>query len=613
MSLDQAQIVTRRGTTYGIVAVALFVGFLLLRGTPWHSDVHFHTNMEAVSMLLALLVGIIALLRYYSRTSNLFLFVGTGFLGTAFLDGYHAVVTSASLNSYFATQNEFLIPWSWLASRLFLAVLMWVCALSLPRRADEAEERRIGAGKIYLLAGGFTLASFLFFYLVPLGPAYFQNWFLAEPEKFRPQELLPGVFFLLALIEFLRRGDWQNNAFTHWLVISLIIGLLCQFPYMTFSGRSIGDKIPFDEMFDAAHLLKKASYVCVLTGLLISMFRSFRLADESVRTIRESNASLERVNAELSGEIAQREKAEEKIRRAASELEKTVAIERQARGHVETLIENIRQAVSRLSTSSREILASTTQQAQEAHEQAAAVTQTMATVTEVAESARQSADQANTVAQSAREMENVGQDGRSAVEQSVTAMSQVTTQVESIAGNILTLAERAKAIGEIIATVNDIAEQTNVLALNAAVEASRAGEHGKGFAVVAAEVKSLAEQSKKATSQVRDILGDIQKATSNAVFSTEQGTKSAASATQVVSEAGETIRKLGESIAKSARMAVKISASSDQQATGVSQLNQAIGDIDRTTKQNFAAVKQIESEARNLSNLSDELAALTGS
>src|SRR5207253_3710370 len=105
--------------------------------------------------------------------------------------------------------------------------------------------------------------------------------------------------------------------------------------------------------------------------------------------------------------------------------------------------------------------------------------------------------------------QEVGKAGRKSGEDSGAALGTVREQVESTAENILALAEQAQAIGEIIATVNDIAEQTNLLALNAAIEASRAGEQGKGFSVVAGEVKVLADQSKKATAQVRQILGDI--------------------------------------------------------------------------------------------------------
>src|SRR5207253_5050536 len=112
------------------------------------------------------------------------------------------------------------------------------------------------------------------------------------------------------------------------------------------------------------------------------------------------------------------------------------------------------------------------------------------------------------------------------------------------AENILTLAEQAQAIGEIIAAINDIAEQTNLLALNAAIEASRAGEQGKGFAVVASEVRALADQSKKATAQVRQILGEIQKATNTAVLSTEEVTRGVASAIKVGGQAGQTINSL---------------------------------------------------------------------
>ena len=96
--------------------------------------------------------------------------------------------------------------------------------------------------------------------------------------------------------------------------------------------------------------------------------------------------------------------------------------------------------------------------------------------------------------------------------------------MESVAQSIVRLSEQSQTIGEIIATVNDLAEQSNLLAVNAAIEAAKAGEHGKGFAVVAQEVKSLAGQSKQATNQVRAILGDIQKATNAAaMFATVGG------------------------------------------------------------------------------------------
>src|SRR6185437_10071117 len=116
-------------------------------------------------------------------------------------------------------------------------------------------------------------------------------------------------------------------------------------------------------------------------------------------------------------------------------------------------------------------------------------------------------------------------EGRRAVEDSIDGMAQIRLQMELIAESIVRLSEQSQAIGEIIATVNDLAEQSNLLAVNASIEAAKAGEHGKGFAVVAQEVKSLAVQSRQATAQVRSLLNDIQKATGSAVSAAEQGSR----------------------------------------------------------------------------------------
>ena len=273
--------------------------------------------------------------------------------------------------------------------------------------------------------------------------------------------------------------------------------------------------------------------------------------------------------------------------------------------------EAIRNAVRRLSTTSRHILDATEHQLTGTQQQASVITQTLATTDEVANSAKQAAERADTVAQSARRANEVGKAGRAAIENSIQAMNGVNEQVESIAQNILTLAERAQAIGEITATVKDIAEQTNVLALNAAVEASRAGEHGKGFAVVASEVKLLAQQAKKATAQVREILGEIQKATNNSVLATEQGTKAVANTSTIIQEAGETISSLSNTLADSARSAEQILASGRQQAAGVAELNKGVQDIEDVAKQNVDAIQQIEKAAKDLHALSNELASLT--
>jgi methyl-accepting chemotaxis protein len=182
--------------------------------------------------------------------------------------------------------------------------------------------------------------------------------------------------------------------------------------------------------------------------------------------------------------------------------------------------------------------------------------------------------------------------------------------METIAESIVSLSEQGLAIGEIITTVNDLAEQSNLLAVNAAIEASKAGEHGKGFAVVAQEVRSLAVQSKEATAQVRTILNDIQKATNAAVMATEQGSKAVEAGERQTGEAGESIRVLADSIAESANASTQIAASSHQQMVGIEQVAQAMENIREASTLSVTSTRQSELSAQNLHELGQRLKLL---
>ena len=228
--------------------------------------------MEAIATSLALIVGLLALVRFYTKKNNTFLFVGTGFFGTAFLDGYHTVVTSAYFRPFMPSDNTSLIPWSWIASREFLSVFMLLSILAWSREVRLGIEGRIRERTVYLFSIAFTFASFLFSALEPLPRAYYPEFIFHRPEEF-----LPALFFGLALIGYLRKGHWRHNAFEHWLVLSLIVGFVGQAVFMSFSGAL------FDFEFDAAHTLKKVSYICVLTGLLFNMFDVYTQAEEATR------------------------------------------------------------------------------------------------------------------------------------------------------------------------------------------------------------------------------------------------------------------------------------------------------------------------------------------
>lgn len=259
-----------------------------------------------------------------------------------------------------------------------------------------------------------------------------------------------------------------------------------------------------------------------------------------------------------------------------------------------------------------EIMASTTQQVAGATEQASAVQETVATAEELQQTADQSAARARAVADNSHLSAEIAVTGTVAVARASEAMELIAAQVQSIAETVVTLAQRSQSISEIVTTVNDISDQTHLLALNASIEAARAGEHGRGFAVVAAEVRELADAAKRATAQVGDILGEIQRGTSTAVLATEEGTKSAAEGARRVEEAGRTIAELAEAIAAAALIGEQISASSNQQAVATSQIGEAMRNIDDVMEQNLASSRQLEQAAVDLSSVAGNLKALVG-
>src|SRR4030042_393831 len=168
-----------------------------------------------------------------------------------------------------------------------------------------------------------------------------------------------------------------------------------------------------------------------------------------------------------------------------------------------SITRQLRESIAQISSSSAEILAMTTQVASTASETATSVTETTTTVEEVKKTSQVSSQKAKYVSESAQKTMQVSQGGKKSVDDSIDVMNHISKQMQAIAESIVRLSEQSQAIGEIISTVNDLAEQSNLLAVNASIEAAKAGEQGKGFAVVAQEVKNLAEQSKQATAPVR--------------------------------------------------------------------------------------------------------------
>ncbi|MBN1964875.1 MAG: hypothetical protein JW910_09520 [Anaerolineae bacterium] len=266
-------------------------------------------------------------------------------------------------------------------------------------------------------------------------------------------------------------------------------------------------------------------------------------------------------------------------------------------------------ATGGLSKAADDILKATSRQIEAASQQDEVVAQTTATVNEVRATVTETAERAQSVAEHAQESVDVTRAGEQAVTDAIEGMHLIRRKVEDIADNILILSEHTQQIGEIITTVNNIADQSKMLALNASVEAARAGEEGKGFAVVAMEVRNLAEQSREATAQVRDILSEIQRATNSAVMVTEEGTKGVDRGVNLVDRAGRTIQELAGTIEANAMAAVQIAASTRQQAVGMDQLTSAMHTIKSATAEAVSSTVQVERSLQQLQGIAEHLGA----
>lgn len=284
---------------------------------------------------------------------------------------------------------------------------------------------------------------------------------------------------------------------------------------------------------------------------------------------------------------------------------------------VAVMVENLREQTREimeganvLASSANEISTTVTQFASSSTETATAVSQTTTTVEELTQTAQLSSQKAKNVSENAQEVAQISQIGEKSTEDTIEGMNRIREQMESIADSVVSFSEQSQAIGEIVATVDNLTERSNLLAVNASIEAAKAGEQGKGFTVVAEEIKSLAEQSKQATAQVRNILNDIQKATSAAVMVTEQGSKAVEVGVEQSIEAGEAIRKLTDSVVEASQAATQIAASSQQQLVGVDQVSSAMESIKQASEQNVDSTKQLETAAQNLNELGQRLKQL---
>lgn len=245
-----------------LTASLLLTCTILLQHSTYRSSIYWHTTLEVVSTLLALFIAVISFVLLYSKKNNLYLFISMGFLGVALLDGFHCLVTSSYFLDNFPSPPSSLIPWSWNASRVYLAIFMCLSFWAWRREKKSGAAGRISDKSVFAVTISLTLLSFFFFSFAPLPRAYYPEYLFGRPEEF-----VAGFFFLLAFIGYSCQGDWQDDTFEFWLMLSLLAGTICEVAVMSRSFAL------FDSMFDLAHFMKIFSYALILIGLVVSIYK----------------------------------------------------------------------------------------------------------------------------------------------------------------------------------------------------------------------------------------------------------------------------------------------------------------------------------------------------
>jgi methyl-accepting chemotaxis protein len=243
------------------------------------------------------------------------------------------------------------------------------------------------------------------------------------------------------------------------------------------------------------------------------------------------------------------------------------------------IVGQVRVGTDTIATASSQIAAGNLDLSSRTEEQASSLEETASSMEELTSTVKQNADNARQANAMAVTASDVALKGGAVVSQVVDTMGSIN--------------ESAKKIVDIIGVIDGIAFQTNILALNAAVEAARAGEQGRGFAVVASEVRNLAQRSAGAAKEIKALIGD-------SVEKADIGTK-------LVNQAGATMEEIVESVKRVTDIMGEITAASQEQTSGIEQINQAISQMDQVTQQNAALLEEAAAAAASLQDQAGNL------
>ena len=243
------KVIAQRRITMTFTVLLLLASFFIFRLLSWPKDPGFQTMLGTASFCFSFFVGVLAFIKFFTRKKNKYLFIGSGFLAVAALEGYSLLVSmqiGASL---------------WTASRILLSAFL---LLSLKDWREGEGEQRGMKPRVYVSATASALLIILAVTLLPSFDPYWRFLFFT-----RPLELPAAVLFAAAAFAYWQKHYWKFKFFEFWFLLSLLAAFFAQI-YMAMSWQY------YDAMFNAGYLIKIVSYILALIGLMMSTYAAFK-------------------------------------------------------------------------------------------------------------------------------------------------------------------------------------------------------------------------------------------------------------------------------------------------------------------------------------------------
>jgi len=364
---------------------------------------------------------------------------------------------------------------------------------------------------------------------------------------------------------------------------------------------SLAINVPVDEVNEDLNKLKWTSVIIAVIVLGVSVMVAIWVASGITRPLNLMKNMIQDI-AHGEGDLTKR--LDES---SQDELGETARYFNQFIGKLHSLIGQISQTTVQLATASSQ-LHSTAEQMATGAEEVAAQAATVATAgEEMSATSGDIAQNCSMAAEGSRQASDAAVSGARVVDETITVMNSISEKVRETAKTVESLGSRSEQIGDIVGTIQDIADQTNLLALNAAIEAARAGEQGRGFAVVADEVRALAERTTRATKEISEMIRAIQGETKGAVAAMEAGVDEVEKGGQKAADSGRALESILSQINEVTMQINQVATAAEEQTATTSEISNNMHQITDVVSNTSRGAQETSQAAIRLSELSEEL------